>query len=111
MPHDLSDSRSQLLGFQINLLSHILLSINSLHSHLHLHIFQHCLLLKTLASSRHVHLEVSCHSIYLVSLILDIRLNTLTFMLLITSGTHTIAYGSLISLRLPLHLFTLILQG
>ena len=34
--HDLSHSHSQLLGFQINPLSHPPLSINSLHSHLHL---------------------------------------------------------------------------
>ena len=31
MSHDLSHSHSQLLGFQINSLSHIPLSVNSLH--------------------------------------------------------------------------------
>ena len=41
-----------------------------------------------------------------VSLILDIRLNTLIFMLLTVLGTHNLAYGLLISLQLPLHLFT-----
>ena len=47
--HNLSHSHSQSLGFQINLLSHIPLSINSLYSHLYLSSFQHCLLLQTLA--------------------------------------------------------------
>ena len=60
--HDLSHSHSQLLGFQIYPLSHTLLSINSLHSHQHLSLFQRCLLLQTLASNLHLHLHVSCHS-------------------------------------------------
>ena len=76
----LSHSHSQLLGFQINSLSHIPLSINSLHLHLHLPSFHHYLLLQTLASNLHLHLQVLCHSICLVSLVPDIRLNTLTFM-------------------------------
>ena len=38
----LSHSHSQFLGFQINLLSQIPLSINTLHSHLHLPLFQRC---------------------------------------------------------------------
>ena len=38
----LSHSHSQFLGFQINLLSQIPLSINTLHSHLHLSLFQRC---------------------------------------------------------------------
>ena len=42
MSNDLSHSHSQLLGFQINSLSYIPLSINSLHSHLHLFLFQLC---------------------------------------------------------------------
>ena len=71
---DLSHSHSQLLGFQINLLSHTSLSINSLHSHLHLSSFQHCLLSQTLGSNLHLHLQVLCHSICLVSFVLDIRL-------------------------------------
>ena len=37
--HTLSHSHSQLLGFQINPLSYTLLSINYLHSHLHLSLF------------------------------------------------------------------------
>ena len=53
----------------------------------------------------------SCHSINLVSLILDIKLNTLTFKSSITSGTQMFAYGSLILLQLPLHLLILILKG
>ena len=76
MSHNLSHSHSQLIGFQINPLSHVLLSINFLHSLLHLsssHIF---LLLQTLASNLHLHLHVLCHSICLVSLVLDIRLNS-----------------------------------
>ena len=47
---------------------------------------------------------------YLVSLVLDIRLNVLTFKLL-TSGRHSFAYGSLILLQLPLYLLILILKG
>ena len=56
--HDLSHLHSQLLGFQVNPLSHTSLSINSLHSHLHLSLFQRCLLLQTLTSSLHLHLHV-----------------------------------------------------
>ena len=111
MSHDLSHSHSHLLGFQINQLSHIPLSINSLHPHLHLSSFHLCILLQTLALNLHMHLQVSCHIICLVSLILDIKLNTLTFMFLMISGTHNLAYGSLILLQLPLHLFTAVLKG
>ena len=49
--HDSSHSHSQLLGFQIDPLSHTPLSIDSLHSHLYLSSFQLCLLLQTLASN------------------------------------------------------------
>ena len=89
----LSHLHSQLLGFQINPLSHVPLSINSLHSHLHLCLFHHCLLLQTIASNLHSHFHFSCHFINLVSLVLDIRLNTLTFKSFITSGTQIFAYG------------------
>ena len=58
-----------------------------------------------------MHLHVSCHFICLVSLVLDIILHTLTFKFLKASGTQILAYGSLILLQLPLHLFTLILNG
>ena len=58
-----------------------------------------------------MHLHVSCHFIDLVSLFLDIRLNTLTFKFFTLSGTQILAYGSLILLQLPLHLFTLTLKG
>ena len=88
MSNDLSNSHSQLLGFQINTLSQLPLSINSLHSHLHLSLFHLCLLLQILVSSLNLHLQVSCHFICLVSLVLEIRLNTLTFIFLLTSGTH-----------------------
>ena len=81
------------------------LSINSLHSHLNLSLVQPCLLLETLVSNLHLHLQVSRHFIYLVSLVLEIRLNTLIFMFLTTSGTHNFAHGSLILLQLLLHLF------
>ena len=109
--HDLSHSHSQLVGFQINLLSHTPLSINSLHSHFYLSSFQRCLLLQTLLSSLHLHLHVSCHSMCIVLLVLDIRLNTLTFKFLSTSGTHDFAYGLLILLQLPLYLLVSMLKG
>ena len=44
--------------------------------------------------------------ICLVSLDLDIRLNTLTFLLLTAWGTQNFGDGTLILLQLPLHLFT-----
>ena len=103
--HDLSHSHLQLLGFQIYPLLHIPLSINSLHSQWHLLLFQRCLLLQTLASNLHLHLHVSCHFIYLVSLVIDFKLNTLTFKSFITSETHIFANRSLILLQLPSHLF------
>ena len=63
MSHDLSHSQLQLLGFQINPLLHLSLSLNSsLHSHLHLSSFHFCLLLQTLAANLHLYLQVSCHS-------------------------------------------------
>ena len=109
--HGFSHSHSQLLGFQINPLSHIPLSVNSLHSHLYLSLFHLCLLLQTFASNLHLQLQVSCHLMWLVSLVLDARLNTLTFMFLITSGTHKFANESLILLQLLLHLFILTLHN
>ena len=72
---------------------------------MHLSSFHVCLLLQILASSVHLHLRVLCHFICLVSLVLENRLNTFTFMFLIWSGTHILAYGLLIVLQLPLHLF------
>ena len=108
--HDLSHSHSQLQGFQIDPLSHSPLSINSLHSHLHLSSFQRCLLLQTLASNLHLHLHVSCHFMCLFSLVLDIILNSLTFKFSTTSGTHIFVCGSLILLQLQLHLLVLILK-
>ena len=111
MLHDLSHSHSQLLGFQIDPLSQTPLSINSLLSHRHLSLFQRYLLLQTIASNLHSHLHVSCHFIFFVSLVLDIRLNTLTFKSFTTSGTQILAYGSLILLQLPLHLLVLTLKG
>ena len=49
-----------------------------------------------------MHLQVSYYFINLVSLVLDIRLNTLTFKSFMTSGTQLFANGSLILLQLPL---------
>ena len=49
---------------------------------------------------KYIKIRIMC----LVSLVLDIRLNTLTFKSFIASGTHIFAYGSLILLQLPLHL-------
>ena len=47
----------------------------------------------------------------LVSLVLDIRLNTLIFKFLTTSGTHNFEDGLLVLLQLPLHLLVSILKG
>ena len=104
-------SHSRLPGFQAYPLSHTPLLINSLHSHQHLLSVQRCLLLQTIASNLRIHLHFPCHFICLVSLFLDIRLNTLRFKSFTTSGTHIFAYGSLILLPLPLHLLVLILNG
>ena len=110
MPHDLSHSQLQSEGFQLTPLSQTILSTkSSLHSHLHLSLFHIYLVLQTAALNLHTHLQVLCHIICLVSLIVGIRLNTLTFIFLITSGMHSLAYASLILLQFPLHLFTLIL--
>ena len=108
---NLSHSHSQLLGFQIYPLSPTPLSYYSLHSHLHSSSFQPCLLLQILALSLHLHLLVSGHSMQFVSLVFDIRLNTLTFRFLTISGTHIFTYRLLILLKLPLHLLTLLLKG
>ena len=107
----LAHSHLQLLGFQINALSYTSLSINFLYSHIHFYLFYLCLLLQIILFNLHMHLYVSCHFIDLVSLVNDIRLNTLTFKFLTISGTQILAYGSLILLQLPLHLFTLPLKG
>ena len=82
--------------------------MSSLHSRLHFLLSQRCLLLQRLVSNLHLHLQVSCNSVCLVSLVLEIRSSTLTYMLLATSGTHYFAHESLTLLDLPLHLFTLI---
>ena len=99
MTNDLSHSHSQLLGFQINPLSHTPFSIkSSLHAHLHLSSFHVCLLLQTLSVNLQMHLQVSCKIMCLVSLILDIKVNTLTFMFFTMSRTHNLEYESLIIL-------------
>ena len=48
---------------------------------------------------------------YLVSKVLDIRLNALTSQFLTTSATQSFRYGSLILLQILLHLLILILKG
>ena len=48
---------------------------------------------------------------YLVSLVNVIKLNTLTLKYFTVSGIQIFAYGSLILLQLPLHLFVLMLKG
>ena len=53
------------------------------------------LLLQTLASNLHLNLLVLCHFMCLASLAFEIKLNTLTFVILMLSGTHILAYGSL----------------
>ena len=53
---------------------------------IHIHIYLHSIIVY--CYKHLLHLQVPCHSIYLVSLILDIRLKTLTFKFLTTSGTH-----------------------
>ena len=58
-----------------------------------------------------MHLQASCNFIDLVSLVLDIRLNTLKFKFFTISETQIFAQGSLILLQLPLHLFILTLKG
>ena len=83
---DLSHSDSQLLGLKINPLSHTPLSINYLHSHLHLSSFHRCLLLQIILSNLHIHLQVSCHFMGLVSLVNVIKLNILTFDFFTPSG-------------------------
>ena len=47
----------------------------------------------------------------LVTLVLDIRLNILTFKFLTISGSHSFACGFMILLQLLLHLLILILKG
>ena len=79
--------------------------------HLHLSLLHCCLLVQILSSNLHSHLHVSCHSMCLVLLVLEIRSNTLMFKFFTTSGTQIFAYGWLILLQLLLHLLVLILNG
>ena len=61
---------------------------------MHLSSFQRYLLLQALASTLHFYLHVSCNFLYIASFALDIRLNSLRFMFLTTSGIHILEYGS-----------------
>ena len=110
MSYDSSHSHSQPLGFQIKPLSYLPLSINSLHSHSHFSLFPCFLSLETLVSNLYLHLQVSCHSICLILFVPDIRLNTLTFTFLTTSGgTHNLSYGSVLLFQLSMNLFASVL--
>ena len=77
------------------ILYHILLcqSILSIHTCIYLYSTFAYYHKQTLACNLHVHLHVSCRFMCLVSLVLDIKLNTPTFTFLITSRTHIFAYG------------------
>ena len=89
---------------------HIFLYQLILYIHISIYLYSNVvLLLQTLVPNLHLQLQVSCYSTYLASLGLDIRLSTLMFMFLATSETHSFAYGWLILLQLPLHLFVLTL--
>ena len=57
------------------------------------------------------HMISHIHSMCFVSLVLDIKLNILTFNFLPTSETLNFVNGLLILLQLPLHLLILILKG
>ena len=97
-------SHLQLLVFQIKLLLHFLLTK---HSHLHLILFHFCLLLQIIWSNLHSYLQLLCHFICFVLFFHGIRSNTFAVIFLTTFGTHTLAYGLLILLQFPPHLFTL----
>ena len=68
------------------------------------------MLLRTLPSSLHLNLHIPWHYMGFVLLVLDMRLNTLTFKFFITSGTYIYACGSLILLQLPLNLLVFMLK-
>ena len=71
----------QVLGFHIYPLSHTgLLTKSSLHSHLQVFLFHSCLSLQIALVKQHIHLHVSCQTIFLVPLILANKLKTLIFM-------------------------------
>ena len=100
--HDLWYSQSQLLGhlYQSSLCIHTCIYHYSTFVYYYKHLHQVC-----------IHIYTFCAILCLVSLVLDIRLNTLTINFLTTSGTHSFARGLLILLQLPLHLLVLILKG
>ena len=66
MPHDLSHSHSHTLGFQIKSFITFIFVNQFFNSHLHLSLFQSCLLLQTFASNLHLRLQALWHSICLV---------------------------------------------
>ena len=101
-------SHSQLLMFQTKSSSHFL---STKHSHLHLFLFHFCLLSQTIESSLQTHLQLSWKVICFVVFTNVIKSNIFTVTFFIISGMHTLAYGLMILLQFPLHLFTLILYG
>ena len=60
-------------------------------------------------SDLNLYLQISSTFLYLVSIALDIRLNTSRFMILTTSGIQIFANGWMILLQLPLDLLILTL--
>ena len=60
-------------------------------------------------SDLNLYLQVSSNFLYLVSIALDIRLNTLRFMILTTSEIQIFVNGWMILLQLPLDLLILTL--
>ena len=109
---DLQHSHSLLLGFKINPLSHTFLSINSLHLHPHLSSIIPTLFIVANTTVKSIFtLTGLCHSMRLVSLVPDTRLNILTFRFFTTSGTHNFVYGLLILQQLPLHFLVLMIKG
>ena len=77
---------------KINSLSHTPLSINSLFTSAFIFI-PTFFIITNISPNLHSHLQVSCHSIYLVSIVFHSRLNTLTIRFFTTSGTQIFAYG------------------
>ena len=81
-----------------------------MHSHLHLSSLQRSLLLQTLQLNLHSHLHVSCHSMYFVLLVPDIRLNTLTFKIFYNIRNTQFCAWVINIVTTPLHLLVLILR-
>ena len=68
------------------------------HSHLRLSLFHFCLLLQTIESNLHKHIQF--HGILFVLFYFFMRLDQIFFIIF---GTHTLTYGLLILLQFPSH--------